>query len=60
MTDPNDGTTTDDTGADFMDTPCAMCGQPLWTDPRPPDRDGDRWICGECDAARNFEALDLD
>jgi hypothetical protein len=24
---------------------------------RPPD--GNAWICGDCDAARNFDALDL-
>ena len=39
---------------------CAICGRELWSDGLPPARDGNAWICGDCDAARNFEALDLD
>lgn len=39
---------------------CAICGRDLWSVALPPARDGDAWICGDCDAARNFEALDLD
>ena len=52
---------TDSAGTDEPDllNPCSMCGHPLWEAGTPPDRDGDAWICGECDAARNFEALDL-
>ena len=38
---------------------CAICGRELGSDGLPPARDGDAWICGECDQARNFEALDL-
>lgn len=38
---------------------CAICGRDLWSDGLPPERDGDAWICGDCDAARNFLALDL-
>jgi len=38
---------------------CAICGRVLWTDGLSPARDGDAWICGDCDQARNFEALDL-
>lgn len=38
---------------------CAICGRVLWSDGLPPARDGDAWICGDCDQARNFEALDL-
>ncbi len=46
------------TEADLAES-CAMCGRPLGWDGQPPARDGDAWICGDCDAARNFEALDL-
>lgn len=38
---------------------CAICGRVLWSDGLAPERDGDAWICGDCDQARNFEALDL-
>jgi hypothetical protein len=38
---------------------CAICGRELWSDALPPARDGDAWICGDCDQARNFETLDL-
>lgn len=38
---------------------CAICGRALWSDGLPPALDGDAWICGDCDAARNFDALDL-
>ncbi|MCA1570324.1 MAG: hypothetical protein LC798_08415 [Chloroflexi bacterium] len=37
---------------------CATCGRALWSDELPPAQDGDAWICGDCDQARNFEALD--
>ncbi len=39
---------------------CAICGRELGSDGLPPARDGDTLICGDCDQARNFEALDLD
>jgi hypothetical protein len=38
---------------------CAICGRELWWDGQPPALDGSAWICGDCDAARNFETLDL-
>lgn len=38
---------------------CAICGRDLWSDDLPPSRDGNRWICGDCAQARNFDALDL-
>ena len=38
---------------------CAICGRDLWSDGLPPVLDGSAWICGDCDQARNFEALDL-
>ena len=41
------------------DETCAICGRDLWSDGLPPAQDGDAWICGDCDAARNFAALDL-
>ncbi len=37
---------------------CAICGRQLWSDGLPPAQDGTSWICGDCDQARNFEALD--
>ncbi len=37
---------------------CAVCGRDLWWTGQPPDIDGDVWICGECDAARNFDSLE--
>ncbi len=41
------------------DEVCAICGRPLWSDGLAPAPDGDAWICGDCDAARTFPALDL-
>lgn len=41
-----------------LGTICASCGRDLWWCDLPPDRDGDAWICGECDAARNFDSLE--
>ena len=38
---------------------CPMCGRDLWSDGLPPLKDGSAWICGDCDRARNFEALAL-
>jgi len=38
---------------------CAICGRELWSDGLPPAQDGSAWICGDCDQARTFEALDL-
>lgn len=38
---------------------CFMCGRDLWSEALAPAQDGSRWICGDCDQARNFEALDL-
>ena len=38
---------------------CPMCGRELWSDGLPPAQERDVWICGDCDQARNFEALDL-
>jgi hypothetical protein len=38
---------------------CAICGRVLRSDGLPPARDGNAWICGDCDQARNFETLDL-
>ena len=38
---------------------CPICGRELWSDGLPPARDGDAWICGDCDAARNSDAPDL-
>jgi len=37
---------------------CAICWRELWSDGLAPARDGAAWICGDCDQARNFEALD--
>ncbi len=34
-------------------------GRDVWSDGLPPAQDGTAWICGDCDQARNFEALDL-
>ncbi len=53
-----------DTAPDPRSTPgpgemaCAVCGRDLWWCGLPPDIDGDVWICGECDAARNFDSLE--
>ncbi len=38
---------------------CAICSRDLWSDGLPPARDGTEWICGDCDQARNFGALDV-
>ena len=38
---------------------CAICGRELGSDGLAPALDGDVWICGDCDQARNFETLDL-
>ena len=45
------------TEPDLLDG-CAMCGRDLWSDGLAPARDGNAWICGDCDQARNFTALD--
>ena len=37
---------------------CAICHRVLWSDGLPPAQDGDAWICGDCDQARNLETLD--
>ena len=39
-------------------TSCAICGRELWSDGLPPAMDGDAWICGDCDQARNFDATE--
>ena len=46
------------TEPDLVET-CAICGRELWSDGLPPAVDGNAWICGDCDAARNFGVLDL-
>ena len=38
--------------------PCAICGRALGSDGLPPAQDGDAWICGDCDQARNFGTLE--
>jgi hypothetical protein len=38
---------------------CAICRRELWSDGLPPALDSDARICGDCDQARNFTALDL-
>jgi hypothetical protein len=38
---------------------CAICGREVWSHGLPPAQDGDDWICGDCDQARNFESLDV-
>ena len=45
---------------DETDVPeqCAICRRELPSDGLPPARDGDAWICGDCDQARAFGALD--
>lgn len=53
--DPNDRRDADE----LMPEACAICGRELWADGLAPARDGDAWICGDCDQARNFTALDL-
>ena len=42
-----------------VEATCAICGRDLWSDGLPPARDGTAWICGDCDQARNVDALDL-
>jgi len=37
---------------------CPICRRPLWSDGLEPAQDGEAWICGNCDQARNFTALD--
>ena len=46
------------TNAPDPDAVCASCGRDLWWCGLPPDLDGNVWICGECDAARNFDSLE--
>jgi len=41
---------------DLISGRCAICGRDLWSDGLTPARDGNAWICGDCDQARNFEA----
>ncbi len=45
---------------EFPEAPetCPICGRELWSDGLPPVQDGNAWICGDCDQARNLEALD--
>ena len=38
---------------------CSICRRELGSDGLPPSRDGDTWICGDCDEARSFGTLDL-
>ena len=38
---------------------CAVCGRNLCADWLEPARDGEAWICGDCDAALNFDALEF-
>jgi hypothetical protein len=42
--------------AELISGRCAICGRDLWSDGLTPARDGNAWICGDCDQARNFEA----
>jgi hypothetical protein len=42
--------------SDLISGRCAICGSDLWSDGLTPARDGNAWICGDCDQARNFEA----
>lgn len=35
---------------------CAICGRELWSDGLAPARNGNAWICGDGDQARNFQA----
>jgi hypothetical protein len=55
----NDETDTTDPQNPEAEGRCAICGRDLWSDGLPPARDGTQWICGDCDQARNFTALDL-
>ena len=55
---PIDRDNDDSDEPDLVET-CAICGRKLWSDGLPPAIDGGAWICGDCDQARNFEALDL-
>lgn len=36
---------------------CASCGRPIGWNDQPASADGGVLICGECDAARNFDVL---
>jgi hypothetical protein len=51
--DPRDSPAAD---AELVSGQCAICGRDLWSDDLTPARDGNAWICGDCDQARNFEA----
>jgi hypothetical protein len=53
---PSDDRDTRPTDADLITGRCAICGRDLWSDSLTPARDGNAWICGDCDQARNFEA----
>ena len=55
---PQDGSVTD-TQHMPDEEHCAICHRVLWSDGLPPAQDGNAWICGDCDQARNFETLDL-
>ncbi len=46
----------DDPTPDAVVGTCAICGRVLWSDGLAPAIDGDAWICGDCDQARNFQA----
>jgi hypothetical protein len=37
---------------------CASCGKDLWWRSLPPAMEGNVWVCGECDAAINFDSLE--
>ena len=47
-----------DTDDPVPEARCSICGGDLWADGLEPSRDGSSWICGDCDQARNFAALD--
>jgi len=36
---------------------CVSCGRPIGWDGQPASVEGGALICGECDAARNFDVL---
>lgn len=40
-----------------LSTHCASCGREFGWDGLPASRDGAQWICGTCDQARTFDAL---
>jgi hypothetical protein len=58
MTSPPEHPQSGDLATDAPET-CPICGRELWSDGLPPALDGGAWICGDCDQARNFTALDL-